>query len=137
MRTKRPAISKAMSARPPSATGRHTRMPALIASAAITASAIAPFSVGVSITRTLVRVSDGSRGPTGQFAVLALTSAPHGRAPLRAARDRAQVAGDLGARAHLGSLERCRRGAAVVRARDAAVSLGRAPHGASEELLGR
>src|SRR4051794_22078292 len=109
--------------------------PSLAASAAITVSAMPPFELGVNMMRTLVRTTDGMCGaPPGFEAVLALTSAPHGRAPLRAARDRAQVAGDLGARAHLGSLQRRRWRAAVLRARNAAVPVRRASHGAPQEL---
>ena len=69
----------------------------------------------------------------------ALTSAPHGiGASLRPAGDRAQVAARLGGRAHLVRLQRRgRRDARLVRARDAAVPLGRAPHRPPEELLGR
>ena len=62
----------------------------------------------------------------------------HGRAPLRPARDRAPLAGGLGARADVAG--RQRRGPAapeVLRARDAALPVRRAAHGAPEELLGR
>ena len=85
------------------------------------------------MTRTLVRVRTENRCTSGP-----LTSPLHDRAPLRPARDRAQVAGDLGAREDVAGLERGGRGRAeVVRARDAPVPLGRAPHGPPEELLGR
>ena len=47
------------------------------------------------------------------------------------------MAGHLGARAHLGGLQRRRRRRAeVLRARDAALPLGRAAHGPPEDLLG-
>src|SRR3954465_15416027 len=111
-------------------------MPSFTAACAIAASAMAPFWFDVIAMRTLVRVPDGNARSSGDPARRALTSAPHGRAPVRAARHRAQMAGHLGARAHLGGSERGRWRPALVRARDAAVPLGRAPHGAPEELLG-
>ena len=60
---------------------------------------------------------------------------PHHGGPLRPQDDRAQVAARLGRRAHLGGLERARRAPQVLRARDAALPLGRAAHRPPEELL--
>ena len=57
-------------------------------------------------------------------------------APLRPEADRAQVAAGVGRRAHLGGLERARRAARGLRARDAALPLGRAAHRPPEDLLG-
>ena len=90
---------------------QHVRRLAFTASAAITASAIDPFCVVLNMIRTLVRVPDGMPRSRRESRGRALTSAPNGRASLRAARDRTQVAGDLGERAHLGGPERRRRGA--------------------------
>jgi hypothetical protein len=47
------------------------------------------------------------------------------------------MATGVGRRAHLGGLQRGGRAAQVLRARDAALPLGRAPHRSPEELLGR
>ena len=85
-----------------------------------------------------VRVPDGCRAPAGNAAVRALTSAPHGRAPLRPARDRAQVAGDLGATSAPGRSSDDDDGTP----RSYVLEMlpypsRRAPHGASEELQRR
>src|SRR5215218_1941171 len=109
-------------------------MPSLMASCAMAVSAIAPFWVVVNIIRTLVRVADG------KCALLqaANLTARHVRAPLRPAHDRAEMAGGLGVREDVAGLERRgRRRGEVLRARDAPVSVGRAAHGAPEELLRR
>ena len=87
---------------------------ARLASAAIAASAIAPFDGAVLMTlgiRTLSSRPGRMPRPPAR-ALRANLRAPMIRAPLRPARDRAQVAGGLGARAHLGGLQRRgRRGA--------------------------
>src|SRR4051794_27955356 len=103
-------------------------MPSLVAAWAIAVSAIAPFWSVLSTYSNTSSCAGRRRAAPRLGAAVALTSAPHGRAPLRAARDRAQVAGDLGAGAHLGSSQRRRWGAALVRARDAALPERRAAH---------
>src|SRR5436853_6408448 len=60
-----------------------------------------------------------------------------GHGPLRPARNTKQVARVVAAGADLGGLERARRAPQVLRARDAAVPVGRAPHGPPEDLFGR
>ena len=87
---------------------RGTRTPDLLtASQALSQLSYSP---GTGPRRSVARRHwlSASRGPPGNRRP-ALTSARHGRAPLQPARDRAQVAGDLGARAHLGGVRRRRR----------------------------
>src|SRR3954447_17119739 len=113
-------------------------MPSFTAAWVMAVSAIPPFWLVLSIhANTSSRPGRKRRAPAGNAARRALTSARHGRATLRPARDRAEVAGDLAAGAHLGGLQRRGRRAAVVRAGDAPLPLRRAPHGAYEELQRR
>ena len=54
---------------------------------------------------------------------------------LRPTADRAEVAGGLGRRAHVGGLQRARRAPQGLRARDASLPVRRAPHRPPEDLL--
>ena len=75
------------------------------------------------------------RGHTGTVPERRIPSSSNGGPALRPEDHRGQVAARVGGRAHLGGVERPGRAAQVLRARDAALPVGRAAHRPPEDLF--